>query len=139
MKRIVEKQPLSTEIDPETFEFKTLEDFNVYNRWARKNKVPVKIPDESFHKKVKVKFQRFDQPENVLKVRVRNRSIDWTGQLKPGKVYDLPLPVVKFINSLVEPIYGEVKVQNSDEVLYETQKVGERARFSCQVLDFGEE
>lgn len=139
MKRIVEKQPLSTEIDPETFEFKTLEDFNVYNRWARKNKVPVKIPDESFHKKVKVKFQRFDQPENVLKVRVRNRSIDWTGQLKPGKVYDLPLPVVKFINSLVEPIYGEVKVQNSDEVLFETQKVGERARFSCQVLDFGEE
>jgi len=125
-----------TEFDPDTFEFKTLEDFVIYNKWARKNGRTIRVPTEEFHKKVKVKFQRFDQPENVLKARVRNKEIDWKGQLIPGQIYDLPKPVVKFLNGIAEPIYGEVEVKNGSDTKTETKKIGERARFSCQVIDF---
>ena len=131
--------------DFETFEFKTVADFDVYNAHVRKhnrfclhdrNKMKIKVPDESFHKKVKVKFQRFDQPENVLKVRVRNKEIDWKGQLKAGGTYDLPIPVIKYLNRLAVPIFGEVKVEDGGEVRSETRQIGERARFACNVLEF---
>ena len=58
-----------------------LEHLPIYNKWARKNKLLVKSPSEDFYPKMKVRFQRFDQPTNVLKCRVRNKDIDWTGQL----------------------------------------------------------
>lgn len=127
------------EIDPETYEFKTIKDYEIFNKWARKNGIPIRVPTEDFYKKVRVKFQRFDQPENVLKAKCRNKNIDWQGQLIPGKTYDLPQPVVKFLNSITEPIYGEVKVNDGSSTKTETQKIGERARFSCQVVDFGDE
>ena len=131
--------------DFDTFKFEKVEDFAVYNAHVRKhnrlclherNKMHVKVPDESFHKKVKVKFQRFDQPENVLKVRVRNRDIDWKGQLKAGGTYELPIPVVKFLNNLAVPIFAEVKSEHGNAVHTETKQVGERSRFSCNVIDF---
>jgi hypothetical protein len=131
--------------DFDTFKFTNLSDFDIYNAHVRKhnrfclherNKMHVKVPDESFHKKVKIKFQRFDQPENILKVRVRNKDIDWKGQLKAGGTYDLPIPVVKFLNNLAVPIFGEVKNEHGGEVRTETKQVGERSRFSCNVVDF---
>lgn len=129
---------LLEDFDPETFELKTLDDFKIWNKWARKNGHPVKVPTEDYYKKVKVKFQRFDQPENTLKARVRNKDIDWQGQLIPGKVYDLPTPVVKFLNGLAEPIFKEVKSTEDGETIVETKQVGEKSRFSCQVVDFNE-
>jgi len=138
-------QEKHVQFDFDTFEFKTKEDFEVYNAHVRKhnrlclherNKMHVKIPDESFHKKVKIKFQRFDQPENVLKVRVRNREIDWKGQLKAGGTYELPIPVVKFLNNLAVPIFSEVKSEHGSAVHTETKQTGERSRFSCNVIDF---
>jgi len=131
-----ENDSVSEDIDPETYQFRTLEDFNVFNKWARKNGHPVRIPTEEYHRTVRVKFQRFDQPDNVLKARVRNREIDWAGQLIPGKVYDLPKPVVRFLNRLCTPIFKEIK-KGDGEV--ETQQVGEQSRFSCQVVDFGDD
>ncbi len=134
--------------DFDTFELVTLEDYKTWNlhahrafREAKKHNprcdppVPVRVPDERFHKKIKVKFQRFDQPENVLKTRVRNNEIDWRGQLKPGGTYDLPLPVIRFLNRLSTPIFAEVSVDNGGEVKKETRQVGEKARFSCQSLE----
>jgi hypothetical protein len=114
----------------------TMEDYDKYNRWARKQGRPVKVPNEesAVHKKVRVKFQRFDQPENVLKSRLRTREIDWKGQLKPGKVYDLSLPVVRFLNRLSTPIFEEVKIEPGSKYT-ETKQVGEKNRFSCQLLD----
>jgi len=126
------------EIDPAEFEFKTLDDFKVFNKWARKNKHPIRVPTEEFHPKVKVKFQRFDQPENVLKARLRNKDIDWQGQLKPGCEYELPKPVVKWLNAISEPIYAEVPVSDGGATKTETKQVGERSKFSCQVIDFGD-
>ncbi len=131
--------------DFDTFKFETLADFDTYNAQVRKhnrfclherNKMKIKVPTEQFHKKVKIKFQRFDQPENVLKVCVRNKDIDWKGQLKPGGTYDLPIPVVKYLNKLAVPIFAEVKVEDGGETKTETRQVGERARFSCNVLEF---
>lgn len=131
--------------DFDSFSFDKIEDFEVYNAHVRKhnracvherNKMKIKVPDESFHKKVKIKFQRFDQPENVLKVRIRNKDIDWKGQLKAGGTYTLPIPVVKFLNNLSVPIFGEVKCEHGDVVQSETKQVGERNRFSCNVLEF---
>lgn len=131
--------------DFDDFKFENLSDFDVYNAHVRKhnrlclherNKMSIKVPDESFHKKIKVKFQRFDQPENVLKVRVRNKEIDYQGQLRPGGTYELPLPVVKFLNKLAVPIFAEVKVDDGGDVKTETRQVSERNRFSCQVVDF---
>lgn len=134
--------------DFDTFEVKTLEDIKLWNlnahrafREAKKHNprcdppIPVKVPNESFHKKAKIKFQRFDQPENVLKVHVRTGEIDWKGQLKPGCIYELPLPVIRFLNRLSTPIFAEVKVENGGEVKTETRQVGERNRFSCHLLD----
>lgn len=135
----------SVPFDFDSFKFEKLEDFDVYNSHVRKhnrlclherNKMSVKVPDESFYKKVKVKFQRFDQPENVLKVRIRNKDIDWKGQLKAGGTYDLPIPVVKFLNGLAVPIFAEVKSEHGSAVHTETKQVGERSRFSCNVLEF---
>lgn len=144
----LEASEMEKPFDFDTFEIKTIEDFKTWNLHARKAfreakkmnprcdpPIPVRVPDESFHKKVKVKFQRFDQPENVLKVCVHNKDISWKGQLKPGGTYDLPLPVVRFLNRLSTPIFAEVKVENGGDTKTETKQVGERSRFACQVLE----
>lgn len=128
--------PVEKEFDPENDEITKLEHFEIYNKWARKNKVPVKVPTEDFYPKYKVRFQRFDQPQNVLKARVRKKNIDWTGQIKPGGTYNLCLPVIQWLNSLCVPIYAEVKVDDGGATKTETRQVGESARFSCQPLEF---
>ncbi len=124
------------QFDPEYDKITKLEHFELYNKWARKNKRPVRSPTEDFYPKYKVRFQRFDQPSNVLKSIVRNESIDWKGQLKPGCTYNLCLPVIQYLNSLCEPIFAEVKVDNGGDVRTETKQVGERSRFSCQPMEF---
>lgn len=136
---------LHSNFDFDTFEFKTLPDFDIYNAHVRKhnrlclherNKMKVKVPDESYYQKVTVKFQRFDQHQNVLKTRIRTKDIDWSGQLKPGRKYELPIPVVKFLNNLSVPIFAEVRTQDGGDTITETKQVGEEPRFSCQVIDF---
>lgn len=131
--------------DFETFKFEKIEDFDVYNAHVRKhnrlclherNKMKVKIPDASFYKLYKTKFNRFEQRENVLKVRVRNKEIDWSGQLKSGGTYMLPLPVINFLNALAVPEFAEVKVEHGNAVHTETKQVGEIPRFSCSVLEY---
>lgn len=140
-------EPLSAELptfeeyDPSEMEPTKLEHFDIYNKWARKNKRPVKVPTEDFYPKVKVRFQRFDQPTNVLNCRMRKKNIDWSGQLIPGCVYELALPVVQWLVTLAEPIFAEVKIKNDAGggrfiEKSETRQVGERPRFSCQPLEF---
>lgn len=145
------EEEIEKPFDFETFELKTLEDFKTWNYHAHKAfreakkanpksdpPIPVKVPDESFHKKIKVRFQRMDQPENVLKVRCRTSSIDWRGELIPGRIYDLPMPVIQFLSNLATPVFAEVKVDGPGETRVETQQVGERSRFSCQFMEMYE-
>lgn len=143
-----EQAEMERPFDFDTFEINTVEDIHTWNLHARKAfreakkrnpkcdpPIHVKVPDESYHKKMSIKFQRFDQPENVLKVNVRNKDIEWKGQLKPGCKYDLPLPVIRFLNALAVPIFAEVKSENNGETVTETKQVGERNRFSCHLLE----
>lgn len=142
--KIEEEKPF----DFDTFEIKTIEDIYTWNLHARKAfraakqrnpkcdpPIPIKVPDESFHKKMKIKFQRFDQPENVLKVCMRKKELEWKGQLKPGCTYELPIPVVKYLNKLSVPIFAEVKSESGGDIRSETKQVGERSRFSCHMID----
>ncbi len=117
----------------------SIADYRAYNIHARKLKRPIKIPPSSMYKQVKCKFARFDQPQNLLKFWVRNADIDYKGQIKPGRTYTLPAPVVKFLNGLATPIFAEVKVDDGGETITETKQVGEQPRFSCQVIDEFEE
>lgn len=134
--------------DFDTFKCSTVEDIRTWNMHAHKAfrfakqrnpkcdpPISCKSPSADFHKTLKVKFQRFDQPENVLKVRVRNHEIDWQGQLKPGGVYELPVPVVRFLNRLAVPIFKEVRVEDGGDTRSETRQVGEINRFSCQLME----
>lgn len=131
--------------DFDSFKCAKLEDFDIYNSHVRKhnrnclherNKMKVRVPDQSFYKLYKTKFHRFQQHENILKVRVRNKNIDWEGQLKSGGTYMLPLPVIEFLNRLATPEFAEVKVEHGNAVHTETRQVGETPRFSCNVLDY---
>lgn len=134
--------------DFDTFEIKTIEDIYLWNlhahrafREAKKHNpkcdppFPCKCPTEDFHPKAKIKFQRFDQPENVLKVKRRSKEIEWEGQLKPGCTYELPLPIIRYLNNLATPIFAEVKVDDGGETKTETKQVGERNRFSCHLVE----
>lgn len=131
--------------DFDSFKFEKIPDFDVYNAHVRRhnrscvherNKMKIKVPDESFYKKFKTKFHRFHQSENVLKVRIRNKEIDWKGQLKSGGTYMLPLPVINFLNKLSTPEFAEVKTEHGNATHTETKQVGETPRFSCNVLEF---
>lgn len=73
---ITEQIVFEPEYKPEDGPPTKLEHFPIYNKYARKNKIPVKAPTEDFYPKMKVRFQRFEQPTNVLKCRVRNKDID---------------------------------------------------------------
>lgn len=135
----------SEPFDFDNFKFEKIEDFDVYNDHVRKhnrnciherNKMKVKVPDESFYKLYKTKFVRFEQRENVLKVRVRNKQIDWKGQLKSGGTYMLPMPVINFLNNLATPEFAEVKTEHGNATHTETKQVGETPRFSCNVLEY---
>ena len=143
-----EEVPGKEKIEPfdfDTFEFKAITDFDIYNAHVRKhnrnciherNKMKVRVPDESFYKLYKTKFVRFEQRENILKVRVRNKNIDWSGQLKSGGTYMLPMPVINFLNGLSTPEFAEVKLEHGSAVHTETKQVGEIPRFSCSVLEY---
>lgn len=131
--------------DFDTFKIEKIEDFEVYNAHVRKhnrlclherNKMKVKVPDESFYKLYKTKFNKFEQRENVQKIYVRNKDIDWTGQLKSGGTYMLPLPVINFLNNLATPEFAEVKSEHGNATHTETKQVGEIPRFSCSVLEY---
>lgn len=130
-----EQKKIEDAIELSEMPLQTIEDYAEYNRAARRLRRPIKIPPSDLYKQVKVKFERFDQPDNVLKFYVRNAEIEMKGQLKPGCVYNLPLPVVKFLNKLATPIYAEVDVNDGSETKKETKQVGEKSRFSCQVVD----
>lgn len=125
----------SASVDLQKLPLKTIEDYKEYNMQARRAGVPVKIPPAHLHKQFKIKFERFDQPDNVLKFCVVNENIDFTGQLIPGKTYVLPEPVVRHLDSRCFAVYGEVEVKDGSETKIETRQVGERSRFICRFIE----
>jgi len=88
----------------------------------------------------RVKFMRNDQPQNPMNSRLTkvvvnkekniDELVDWRGTLVPGQVYELPEPVVDFINSRSEPTYGErPDPENPRQSI--TTIIGEKQRCYC--------
>jgi hypothetical protein len=72
--------------------------------------------------KMKVKFTFPESPGCAL-------TFDYEGfdaELRDGRVYELPMSVVKHLNSRVQPIYEPVAEEGQV-----CRKVGERNRFAC--------
>jgi hypothetical protein len=95
-------------------------------------------PEDENTKKYKCKFVRFDQPSNVLKTARRKATktavYSWEGELMSGGVYELPRFVIEFLNTRVEPIYAQVHKQGGHNNEMITERIGEKPRFSCQML-----
>lgn len=91
-------------------------------------KQPIQQVEEPKHRMVRIKFQRFDQPENPAPIRLFTREIDFEKTLTPGEIYELPEPVVRFINSRAEPVYKEFRHPDGS---VEMRIAGEKARFAA--------
>lgn len=116
---VVEKEPLPpAEVPIEKMPLNTYSDYKAYNKRALKlNKelaqkhgekkvyYPVKPCPVDLHPKQRVLFNRKDQPRNPLPVYLSTDMIDFHETLIPGKIYDLPISVLKFLNSSSTPIY----------------------------------
>jgi len=88
----------------------------------------------------RVKFMRNDQPENPMNACLRKvvyntekkeeELLNWKDTLTPGRVYELPVPVVEFLNSRSEPTYAERQdPENPRQTV--TQIVGDKQRCYC--------
>lgn len=88
----------------------------------------------------RMKFMRNDQPENPMNVCLkkvvysaehdRKEIVDFSKTLVPGKTYDLPDPVVEFLNTRSVPTYGErADPENPRQTV--TIQVGEKQRCYC--------
>ena len=120
--------------DLDDLPLESVDDYRVYNRWARVFKKPVKFPPIEMHKHRKVRFTRSDnQRGNPLSVRRRDGEslIDFHMILEDGKEYDLPVPIINFINKLGVPRYKEVKYPDGTS---ETVFSHNEMRFACQAV-----
>lgn len=129
---VILEQPSDVRLDDLPLD--SIEDYRAYNKEAQKQRKPLKIPPNEMHEQVEVRFNRFDQPENVLKFYKRCAEFEYKGQWMPGSTYICPRPVMDYLNGLSTPIYAEVKVDDGGQVKTETKQVGERPRFSCQLI-----
>lgn len=108
---VKEVQALDLPIDEMPLE--TMADYKAYNRKARElNKkarelrYPVKPAPLSLHPKQRVVFARKDQPNNPLPVYLSTDMIEYRETLYPGKVYDLPVAVLKFLAEKGTPVWN---------------------------------
>lgn len=100
--------------DPAPRELETLDDYREYNKEARENGWRLRYPPAKLHETKKVKVMRLDgQGNNVIRVRLatlaHGMEIDYDGKIVPGEVYDLPLPIIKHLESKSYPQYEERK------------------------------
>lgn len=126
---VVIERPLR---NPNPPELKTLEDYREYNKEARANGWRVKLPPPEVHETRKVKVMRLDgQGKNPIKVKLASLAhgleIDYQATIVPGKAYELPLPIIKHLQSKKYPQYAEVKKPNGES---ETVFTHDDPRFS---------
>jgi hypothetical protein len=88
----------------------------------------------------RVKFMRNDQPENPMNVCLKKvvfnvekdckEMIDYEKTLIPGQAYELPEPVMEFLNTRTVPTYGErADPENPRQTV--TMQIGEQQRCYC--------
>lgn len=132
-----DKEPVAIEDMP----LETLRDYRLYNEAARaENKrlrrcqYPIKPCPVELHPTERVKFGRVDQPTNPLPVYVSDDKIDYKKTLIPGKVYDLPLYIIHYLQEKGYPIYDYVDKPDGTR---ETVMVSKKPRFTLQTVYTG--
>ena len=125
-KKIKEEDPIGMMISEvskpnaiEEMPLTTYDEYKEYNAAARKENKLLRLcryrckpcPIE-LHPKERIEFGRVDQPNNMLPVHLSNHLIDYTENLYPGKVYDLPRVIINHISKKGIPIWKWFK--NSD-------------------------
>lgn len=129
-----EEKVIPLPLDLEDMPLTSIEDYKAYNKMARKLRKPVKFVPHNFFPKQKVRFIRSDnQRNNPLKLRFRSGEymLDFQQTLKPGEVYDLPIPVIDYLNNLKEARYKQIKYPDGRA---ETVLDYHKHRFSCQAI-----
>lgn len=126
----INEMPLETYEDYKRYN----ERVRIENRKARKQVYFHKPCPINLHPKQRIIFNRKDQPSNPLPVLLLNDMIDFQETLIPGKSYDLPHMVIKFLQDRGTFIYD--KVQNEDGS-YETKPKQKIPRFNINA-DFGD-
>lgn len=134
--------PEQKEVPLNEMPLEKLADYVRYNRKARelnkklgKCEYPPKICPIDKHPKDRVKFIRNDQPSNPLKVFLSNEYIHFDDTLIPGKVYDLPRVVIKYLSDKGTPIW---KKRTLPDGTIDTYKEGYRPRFALVMVYDGE-
>jgi len=129
-----EEKVIPIPLDLEDMPLNSIEDYKAYNKMARKQRKPVKFVPHDLFPKQRVRFIRSDnQPSNPLKLRFRSGEymIDFQKTLKPGEVYELPIPVIDYLNNLKEARYKQIKYPDGRA---ETVLDYHKHRFSCQAI-----
>jgi hypothetical protein len=110
-------------------------DYERYNFFARKFRLPVKFMPADMFEKRKVRFIRMDgQNGNELQARWRSAKhlIDVDRKLRDGEVYELPTIFIDYLNSRGIPQYKQVK---HGDGRVENVFSHYNYRFSCQAVD----
>lgn len=134
-------ESVEKEVPLDQMPLETYEDYKKYNakarlenKRARKQVYPPKPCPLELHPKTRIVFNRKDQPSNPLPVFLCNDMIDFQETLIPGKTYELPNMVVKFLQERGTYIYE--RVDNPDGS-YDTKPKQKIPRFNINA-DFGD-
>lgn len=100
-KMSLEDMPLDTLADYKAYNKKVRE----MNKKLRQSAYAIKRAPLHLHPKQRVVFQRKDQPKNPLPVYLSTDLIEYRNTLIPGKVYDLPVSVLKYLGERGTPVF----------------------------------
>ena len=128
---IVPKDPAELNMLP----LENKEDFERYNFFARKLRMPVKFMPMDMFPHRRVRFVRMDgQNGNELHARWRSAKhlIDVDKKLQDGHEYELPTIFIDWLNSRGTPVYKQMRYPDG-----RTENVFSHYnyRFSCQAVD----
>ena len=126
------------EVDIHDMPLETLADYKAYNKKARElNKkarellYPTKQAPLDLHPKQRVVFRRKDQPHNPLPVYLSTDLLEFRETLIPGKSYDLPNTVLKFLSEKGTPIFEWYDLPDGSR---ETREVKKDPRFAITTV-----
>ena len=98
----------------------TFRDYRLYNERARSenkrlklNRYPIEQAPVELHPTQRVRISRKDgQASNVIPVHLSNHLIHYEKKLIPGKIYDIPVCVLHFLEKRGHPVWNWFEGKN---------------------------
>jgi hypothetical protein len=125
---------ITKEIALEDMPLNTIEDYHAYNKEAKKRKKPVKFIPLSLFPHRKVRFVRMDgQSGNSCHVKFVSGAhyINFDMELQDSVEYELPEPVIEYLNSRKTPKYKQQKFPDGTSTVVWSH---DKHRFACQMI-----